>query len=61
MSKKLVPILILTLITVVTWILFQVINLATSSTIPAPTQKQIEPLDPNLDKATLEYLKGRLQ
>jgi len=61
MSKKLLPVLILTLITIVTWVIFQVITLATSSTIPTPTQKQMESLDPNLDKATLEDLKGRLK
>lgn len=61
MSKKLIPILFLTLITLVTWVVFQVFKITTSSTIPSPTQKQLEELDPTLDKSVLEDLEGALK
>ncbi|MEX0622134.1 MAG: hypothetical protein WD187_04085 [Candidatus Woykebacteria bacterium] len=56
MSKKFVPILILTLITLVLWAVFQVYRIFTTDTIPAPTQKQIQSLDPNLDTKVLDDL-----
>jgi len=60
MSKNLVTILLLTLITVSAWIGFQIFRTATSSTIPEPTQEQLEGLDPNLDQNVLDDLKESL-
>ena len=57
MSRNLATVLILTLITVIAWVTFQLFKLQTASTIPQPTQKQMESLDPNLDTDVLEELK----
>lgn len=50
-------ILLLTLLTIVVFVVSQVARIVTTSTIPAPTQQQMEKLDPNLDKNFLEELK----
>lgn len=60
MSKNLVTILLLTLITLSAWIGFQIFRIATSSTIPESTQEQLEGLDPNLDQNVLDDLKESL-
>ena len=57
MSRNVAVILMLTLLTVVAWGTFQIFRITTSSTIPQPTQKQIEKLDPNLDKNVFDNLK----
>ncbi len=59
MNKNLVSILFLTLITIVIWVGFQIFKITTSTTIPAPTQEQIEKLDPNLDTGVLDDLKTK--
>lgn len=59
MNKNLVSILFLTLITIVIWVGFQIFKITTSTTIPAPTQEQIEKLDPNLDTSVLDDLKTK--
>lgn len=61
MNKNLVTILLLTLITVVVWVAFQVLRITTSPIIPAPTQSQLEPLDPTLDKSVLQDLENSLK
>lgn len=61
MSKNLVTILFLTLITLVFWVAFQIFRVGSESTIPQPTQEQIRELDPNLDKSVFEDLKKSLQ
>ncbi|HEX7456602.1 MAG TPA: hypothetical protein VF303_04005 [Candidatus Nanoarchaeia archaeon] len=61
MSKNFVPILLLTFITITVWVAFQIFKIATSSTIPAPTQNQLERLDPTLDKNVLEDLEKSLK
>ena len=61
MSKNFVPILLLTLITVTVWVTFQIFKITTSPTIPVPTQKQLEKLDPTLDKDILEDLETSLK
>jgi hypothetical protein len=61
MSKTLAPILFLTLITIVAWVAFQVLKIATSSTIPEPTQQQIEKLNPTLDKSVFDDLESALK
>ncbi len=57
MFKNLKAVLILTLITLVFWVAFQIFKFASSNTIPAPTQEQIRPLDPSIDTQLLERLK----
>ncbi|MDP2670877.1 MAG: hypothetical protein Q8P13_00185 [bacterium] len=55
-SKNLTNILGLTLITLLVWVGFQVFQIFTTSSIPPATQKQLQPLNPNLDTALLEEL-----
>jgi LPS O-antigen subunit length determinant protein (WzzB/FepE family) len=57
MSKNLIPIFLLTLIAIAVFVAFQIFKWQSSSTIPQPTQKQMEELDPTLDKGVLEELK----
>ncbi len=61
MSKRLITIFLLTLITIVAFVTFQLFNFMTKSTIPEPTQKQLEPLDPQLDKSVIEDLDKSLK
>ena len=58
MNRNLATVLLLTFITIVIWVAFQIFKTTTESTIPTPTQKQIEPLNPSLDKKVLEELKN---
>lgn len=50
----------LTLITVLTWIAFDVYQALTKTTIPEVIQEQMRPLEPKIDKTKIERLKGRL-
>ena len=52
---------ILTLITVLTWIGFDVYQALTRYTIPEILDKQIQPLNPKLNQETINQLKERLQ
>ena len=60
MNKNLVTILLLTLITISVWVAFQIFKVATSSTIPRPTQGQLRELNPELDREVIEDLKNSL-
>ena len=60
MNKNFVTILLLTLITISVWIAFQIFKVATSSTIPQPTQEQLQELNPELDRGVIEDLKKSL-
>lgn len=51
---------ILTLITVITWIGYEVYYAATKTTIPKVTQEQLTPLNPKLKKEIIEDLKSNL-
>lgn len=51
---------ILTLITVITWIGYEVYYAATKTTIPKVTQEQLTPLNPKLKKEVMEDLKSNL-
>jgi len=58
MSKNPVAlILLLTLATLVAFVIFQISNIMTKSVISAPTQQQMQPLDSKLDTTVLEDLK----
>lgn len=61
MSKNLVTVLFLTLITLLLWIGYQIFKVSSESTIPQPTEKQIKPIDPNLDKSVFEILKKSIR
>ena len=51
---------ILTLITVLTWIAFDVYQALTRTTIPEVIQEQMKPLEPKIDKTKIERLQERL-
>ncbi|OGY30447.1 MAG: hypothetical protein A3F35_01855 [Candidatus Woykebacteria bacterium RIFCSPHIGHO2_12_FULL_45_10] len=56
MPKNLANILALTLVTLLLWVTLQIFQITTRSSIPAATQKQLEKLDPNLDKNLIQDL-----
>lgn len=45
---------IATLITVVGWVIFDIIHARSNVQVPADLEKLVEPLDPNLDVSILE-------
>ncbi len=49
MGKNLVNLMALTLITLVVWVTFQLFQIMTRSSLPPSTEKQLQPLDPNLN------------
>jgi len=51
---------VLTLITVLTWIGFEVYRTATKTTIPEVTQRQMAPLEPKIKKETINQLRENL-
>ncbi len=61
MNKNLITVLFLFLVTLVIFVGFQVFKITTSSTIPAPTQKQIQKLDPDLDTSVFENLETKIK
>lgn len=50
---------ILTLITVLTWIAYDVYQALTKYTLPEVLEEQMRPLEPRIDRATLEKIKKR--
>lgn len=59
-SKDVLVLAIMSLLTVLTWIGFEVYRAATESTIPRVTQEMLAPLKPTLDQETIEQLKESL-
>lgn len=57
MTKNLVPILAIFLVTLVTFAVLQIISIVTNDKLPEPTQKQIEKLDPKLNTKLIDDLK----
>ena len=55
-----VTIVVLTTITMIFWAFFGVYRIFTKESPPEIPAEIIEPLDPNLDKNTLELLQGRI-
>jgi len=51
---------VLTLITVLTWIGFEVYRTATKTTIPEVTQRQMAPLEPKIKKEILNQIRENL-
>jgi hypothetical protein len=51
---------IMTLITVLTWIIFEVYRTATKTTIPKVTQEQMAPLNSQIKKEIIEKLKENI-
>lgn len=56
MSKNVVNILALTLITVLLWVGFQIFKITTQGPIPQATARQLKVLNPNLDTSVIEDL-----
>jgi hypothetical protein len=51
---------IMTLITVLVWIAFEVYRTATKTTIPKVTQEQMAPLNPQIKKEVIEKIKENI-
>ena len=60
LNKDALRLAILTLITALTWIAFDVYRILTKTEIPQILQKQIAPLDLKISIKTLEELKSRI-
>jgi hypothetical protein len=60
MSKNFVVVLILTLVTLVAWVGYQ-LTVITTQPLPQPTQELIAPLDPELNQGVFEDLKKSVQ
>ncbi len=60
MTKNLVPILTAFLIILVLFVILQVVQIFTKDPIPEATQKQIEVLNPTLDKEVFEDIKAKI-
>jgi len=60
LGKDALILAILTLITVFTWIAFDLYRILTKTEIPQVLQKQIAPLNPKIPSATLEELESRI-
>jgi len=60
LGKNVLILSIMTLITVITWIVFEVYRTATKTTIPQITQEQMMTLNPQIKKETIEELKGKI-
>lgn len=58
LGKDALTLSIMTLITVLTWIGFAIYRTTIRSTITQATQEQMKPLDPKINKQTLESLKN---
>lgn len=57
MTKNFVPILVIFLVVIVAFAAMQIVGILTNDQIPAPTQKQIQALDPNLNTKLFDTLK----
>lgn len=58
-KQNILKLVILTTITVFSWIAFDIYHTLRKSTVPQVLQEQLELLDPNFDKKTLESLRKR--
>lgn len=58
MTKNFIPVLAIFLVVLVAFVALQIVNTITNDQIPAPTQKQIEQLNPNLNPKLFETLKS---
>ncbi|MCL5411678.1 MAG: hypothetical protein M1150_02970 [Patescibacteria group bacterium] len=57
-GKNFIVVLILTLITVIGWVSFEVYRSFNTSTIPSTAQELISPLNPNFDQDLVKKLKA---
>lgn len=60
LGKDALIVSILTLLTVLSWIGFEVYRIATQSTIPEVTQEQMVSLNPKIKKEVVDDLKNNL-
>ena len=58
MSKDLIYLLILTLITALAWLGFDIYHARTKTTLTAETVELIKPISPELDTDLIQQLKG---
>jgi len=60
LGKEALILAIMTLLTVLTWIFFEVYKTLHKTTIPQVTKEQMQPLDPKINTALIESLKSTL-
>jgi hypothetical protein len=60
LGKNALILSIMTLITVLVWIAFEVYRTATKTTIPKVTQEQMAPLNPQIKKEVIEKIKENI-
>ena len=60
LGKDVLILSIMTLITVLSWVLFEVYRTVAKSTIPELTQKQMVSLDPKVNREIIQTLKNQL-
>ncbi len=57
MTKSFIPVLAIFLVVLVAFAALQIVGILTKDEIPAPTQKQMEALDPTLNTKIIDDLK----
>jgi hypothetical protein len=60
LGKDALILAVMTLITVLTWVGFEVYLAAKKTTITKATQEQMKPLDPKINRKTIDSLKENL-
>jgi len=60
LGKNALVLSIMTLITVLVWITFEVYRTVTKTTIPKVTQEQMAPLNPKIKKEVIEKIKENI-
>ena len=60
LSKNALILSIMTFVTILSWIFFEIYRTMVKSTIPELTQKQMTPLNPKLKTKTIQMLQNQL-
>jgi len=60
-GKNILLLSIMTLITVIVWVGYEVYSAYTQTTVPRVIKELIRPLSPSIDEATIEDIKGKYQ
>lgn len=58
-DRDLLLVSVFTFLTVCSWVFFELIKTVKTSTVQAPTQQVIQPLNPKLDTGILDILEQR--
>lgn len=60
-GKNILVLSIMTLITVIVWVGYEVYHTYTQTTVPRIIKELIKPLSPSIDEAAIEDIKGKYQ